>query len=203
MAKEERITFESDGLALEGMLARGERPLSLLMLHPHPQYGGDMDNHVVTAVCATFAAAGASTLRFNFRGTGGSRGAYDGGKGEAADAVAAAAYLRRTTGGHPLILAGYSFGATVAASAAVDITPAALALVSPPRGGDYALIPAGVPLLAVTGSGDSIAPPESLEALAAAGARTVVIPGADHGWWPGIEKLTGALISFASESAGA
>lgn len=203
MAKEERVTFESGRLMLEGMLARGERPFSLLMLHPHPQYGGDMDNHVVTAICATFAAAGASTLRFNFRGTGGSPGAYDGGKGEARDAVAAAAYLRHTTGGHPLILAGYSFGAIVAASAAADITPAALALVSPPRGGEYARIPAGVRVLAVTGSSDSIAPPESLEALATAGARTVVVPGVDHGWWPGIEKLTGVLLSFASESAGA
>lgn len=203
MAKEERVTFESDGLLLEGMIARGERPLSFLMLHPHPQYGGDMDNHVVRAACAAFSAAGLSTMRFNFRGTGGSRGAYDGGKGERADAVAAAAYLREATGGHPLILAGYSFGAMVAATAVVDIMPVALALVSPPRGADYSLVPAGLPVLAVTGSGDSIAPAVSLEALAAAGARTVVIPGADHGWWPGIEELTGALISFANESAGA
>jgi alpha/beta superfamily hydrolase len=203
MAKEERIEFRSDGLVLEGMLARGERPLSFLMLHPHPQYGGDMDNHIVTAACAAFSAAGATTMRFNFRGTGGSHGAYDGGKGEAADARAAAAYLREATGGHPLILAGYSFGALVAASAVLDITPVALALVSPPRGGAHGRLPANLPILAVTGTDDPIAPPQSLEALAASGARTVVVPGVDHGWWPGVETLQELLLSFARESAGA
>lgn len=161
-----------------------------------------MDNHVVIAVCGAFARAGATTLRFNFRGTGASRGAFDGGKGEARDAAAAATFLRAVTGSQPLILAGYSFGAMVAAAAAADIAPAAVALISPPRGGPYGLLPAGVPVLAVTGSGDSIAPPESLAALAAAGARTAVFSGVDHGWWPGAEELAEAIVSVASEYTG-
>jgi alpha/beta superfamily hydrolase len=97
-------------------------------------YGGEMNNHVVTTVCETLADAGATTLRFNFRGAGRSEGEFDGGKGELDDAAAAVASVRALQPGAPLVLAGYSFGAAIAARLASDVNPAALVLISPPVG---------------------------------------------------------------------
>ena len=67
------------------------------MCHPHPQYGGDMDNHVVTDLVPHAQRAGVATLRFNFRGTGHSTGSYAHGVGEADDARAAVAVYVHTS----------------------------------------------------------------------------------------------------------
>ena len=58
-----------------------------LILHPHPQFGGTMNNQVVYTLYHPFAARGFSVLRFNFRGVGRSQGVWDGGPGELADAA--------------------------------------------------------------------------------------------------------------------
>lgn len=92
---ETRVTFESDGLVIEGMLLDGpDDGAHAVVMHPHPQYGGDMDSAVVMELCAALGAAGATTLRFNFRGAGRSQGAFAGGRGEREDSLAAAAFLR-------------------------------------------------------------------------------------------------------------
>jgi len=93
--EERPFAFESGGLQLEGMLHEGDGGLAAVVLHPHPLYGGDMDNHVVLALRGTLAGAGATTLRFNFRGAGRSQGEHDGGRGEATDARAAIDELRK------------------------------------------------------------------------------------------------------------
>lgn len=115
MIPDERpFPFESDGLQLEGMLHEGNSRFAAVVLHPHPLYGGDMDNHVVLALRAALADAGATTLRFNFRGAGRSQGDYDHGRGEAGDARAAIRELRQLRPGCRMLLIGYSFGAQVA-----------------------------------------------------------------------------------------
>jgi len=93
-----------------------------VICHPHPLYGGTMDNKVVTTLVRTAAALGAATVRFNFRGVGASKGEYDEGEGEVSDATAAYRYLS----GHldddaRITLAGYSFGAWVISRSALDI----------------------------------------------------------------------------------
>ncbi len=115
---ERAFALESDGLRLEGMLHEGDGAIAAVVLHPHPLYGGDMDSHVVLALRTAFAEAGATTLRFNFRGTGRSQGAYDDGRGEANDARVAIAAIRELQPGRSILLAGYSFGAHVAANVA-------------------------------------------------------------------------------------
>ena len=89
MMQVEPFDVKSDGLHLEGRVHLAGELLAALVLHPHPQYGGDMDNHVVVACCETLALAGATAFRFNFRGVGGSEGTYSGGMGEASDARSA------------------------------------------------------------------------------------------------------------------
>lgn len=82
-----------------------------LILHPHPQHGGSMNNKVVYALYQTFTRRGYSALRLNFRGVGRSQGSYDRGEGELADAAAALDWLQANNpNGGPCWVAGVSFG---------------------------------------------------------------------------------------------
>ena len=105
--------------------------------HPHPLYGGDMDNHVVTAAANAVVEASGAALRFNFRGTGGSEGRHDEGRGETEDLGACEQELRRRFPRLPRFGVGYSFGAVVtmarlAQAQAEAAPPAGLLLIAPP-----------------------------------------------------------------------
>lgn len=85
-----------------------------VMLHPHPQYGGTMNNKVVYALYHCFARHGFSVLRFNFRGVGRSQGGYDRGEGELSDAASALDWLQSfNQGASACWIAGFSFGAWI------------------------------------------------------------------------------------------
>jgi alpha/beta superfamily hydrolase len=196
MNAETPVTIEGGGPRLEGMLRDGDADIAAVVLHPHPQYGGDMHNHVVAAVCGALAAEGATTLRFNFRGTGRSEGEYEGGAGEADDARAAVAFVCERQPGRRVVLAGYSFGAAIALGVAEGLGLAGLVLVSLPGQMASRALPEGLPALIVTGGRDPIAPPEALRALDSPGREVIVVPGADHGWFPGAELLVGHVREF-------
>lgn len=186
-------------LRLEGALHEGGGGLAAVMLHPHPLYGGDMHNHVVVAACEAFADAGATTLRFNFRGTGRSEGAFDAGRGEADDARVAILAVRDRLPGVPLVLVGYSFGAAVAATVASESGLRALVLISPPVAfTPLPQLPDALDTLMLAGDRDEIAPAEALRALAGPSRRVALAPGVGHTWWPGVEHLTSDLSRFAS-----
>ena len=85
-----------------------------LMLHPHPQHGGTMNNKVVYNLYHTFARRGFAVLRFNFRGVGRSQGVYDRGEGELSDAAAALDWLQGVNeNALGCWIAGFSFGAWI------------------------------------------------------------------------------------------
>lgn len=96
-----------DACLLEPAVARWRA----VVAHPHPLYGGTMDNAVVRLTTARLAAAGAVVLAFDFRGVRRSEGTHDGGRGERLDLLAAERELERRHPGLPHWLAGYSFGA--------------------------------------------------------------------------------------------
>lgn len=104
-----------------------------VLCHPHPLHGGTLDNKVVQTLARAFVQLGYRAVRFNFRGIGGSAGAWDEGRGEVDDALAVIAALREP--GLPLALGGFSFGAYVATQAAArlpaDARAERLALVGP------------------------------------------------------------------------
>ena len=83
-----------DGVSLEARVALAPgAPVGLVVCHPHPLYGGDMDNPVVVRVADIGGELGLATLRFNFRGVGGSTGSHGGGEAEEADVEAALAWM--------------------------------------------------------------------------------------------------------------
>ncbi len=113
--KEEKVFIPSTGFRLEGLLSVQEASSSkggVVLCHPHPQYGGDMDHPIVASAAEAAFEEGFSTLRFNFRGVGESGGSYGEGIGEREDVKSAADYLYSTFKGNhsPLVLVGYSFG---------------------------------------------------------------------------------------------
>jgi alpha/beta superfamily hydrolase len=118
--------------AIEVAAGGAESPRRVAVIaHPHPLYGGTMDNKVITTLARAFAEAGAATLRFNFRGVGATDGAHDEGRGEADDMVRVAEHARALHPGIPLCLAGFSFGGAVAVRASERLDFAQLVLVAP------------------------------------------------------------------------
>ncbi len=169
-----------------------------VVCHPHPEYGGDMDNTVVVAVADALVAAGVAALRFNFGGVGRSEGSYGGGPAEVADVRAAIAVLRRELPAVPLVVVGYSFGAWVGSQAAADDTDVArmIAVAPPITFFDWtfaASLP--VPLAVVVGDRDQFCPLARLEKLALPMEKTI-LPGADHFFAGSTENVAQAVRAF-------
>lgn len=121
MTAAERLRLTGPAGELEAVLSGPAEPaLAAVVSHPHPLYGGTMDNLVVLETERALARAGAAVLRFNFRGVGASQGEHDGGDGERFDLAAAIAALRERRPELPLLLAGYSFGAIATLSLLAD-----------------------------------------------------------------------------------
>jgi alpha/beta superfamily hydrolase len=176
---------------------------AVVVCHPHPLYGGSMENNVVGAVCEALATAGIHALRFNFRGVGGSGGHYGEGIAEQADVRGALDYLAALENVDPkrLGLCGYSFGGMVTTPVAINDTRVrALGLVSPAM--DAAalnkLADFTRPLIVFGGALDDLLTPALLSANLAA--PPVIIPGADHFWWDHEAALAAALTDFFEAS---
>jgi uncharacterized protein len=199
-----------DGIALEGQLYLPENaPGGVVVCHPHPLYGGDMENPVVARTAEVVRAAGLGTLRFNFRGVGQSGGTHDHGEAEQDDVEAALGRLeRRLPAARGLGLAGYSFGAAIAGRAAARRGDVALALIAPPLGVEgYRALPrmpdSVAPILVIAGSRDAYCSASALDRLRQAlpRAHVVVVDGADHFFSGGQEALSEALAGWARQVA--
>ena len=151
-----------------------------LIAHPHPLYGGTLDNKVVQTLAKAFVALGYCALRLNFRGVGASDGVFDEGRGEVEDFLALADYGRRTYGAGELAIGGFSFGGFVAAAVAERLAPRQLVLAAPAVG----RFPVGhVPdnTLVVHGEEDDVVPLKEVFDWARPQALPVIVfPGAGH-----------------------
>ncbi len=157
-----------------------------LLCHPHPLHGGTLDNKVVQTLARACVALGYTALRLNFRGVGGSEGAWDEGRGETEDAQAV--LLAHRTAGQPLLIGGFSFGAFVATQLAARLadgrTPggaaARLVLVGP-AASRFSLAPVPAQTLVVHGEADDVVPLQAVLDWARPQALpVVVVPGAGH-----------------------
>ncbi|MEE3322176.1 MAG: alpha/beta fold hydrolase [Pseudomonadota bacterium] len=156
---------------LEAVIEQGsETPAFIaIVCHPHPLFGGTMDNKVVTTLTRLVRDRGGVVVRFNFRGVGESQGAYSDGIGETEDLLAVHSWLRQQWPGLPLWLAGFSFGSFVAARGAEILCANGepvdnLLLVAPPVH-HYPFTDiekTGCPVTVVQGEDDEVVPAEQV-----------------------------------------
>lgn len=143
-------------------------PLALI-LHPHPQHGGTMNNKVVFSIYQNFVRRGFSTLRFNFRGVGRSQGVFDNGQGELSDAAAALDWMQtHNPNSQTCWTAGFSFGAWISMQLMMrrpEIT-GFISVAPPASTNDFTfLAPCPASGLIVHGSDDEVIPVGSVEKL--------------------------------------
>jgi alpha/beta superfamily hydrolase len=196
-ASEQPVFFTAGPLRLEGRLCLVPGQDAVVITHPHPLYGGDLDNPVVAVLTAAYQRRGYSTLRFNFRGVGASGGHYADGQGEQDDVRAAATYLAGL-GKTVSDLAGYSFGAWVNLSLNPPLaTVRRQLLVAPPVGFlEFGAVTVPPDLIVVAGDRDDFAPLALLQELLPVwqpAARLHVLPGVDHFYWNALDRLA-ALV---------
>jgi len=203
--KKTRVSFSSGGLVLEGILAvpEGAGPFpAVIVCHPHPLYGGSMDNNVVNSLSETLTQASLVSFKFNFRGVGGSQGEFDQGKGEREDVEVAISFINtvKAVDSERIGLAGYSAGAGFAFPVGFNNDRIkALAAISPPLPMfDFDFLKGcPKPKLLISGSRDELIPidqflefcqnlPEPKECEN--------VEGADHFWW-GYESLLATKVA--------
>jgi len=205
--KEVRAEFYSGELSLEGILSmpEGTGPYpTVIVCHPHPLYGGSMENNVVNSLSESLTRASLVSFKFNFRGVGGSQGQFSQGIGEQEDVEAAVSFLTtvREVDSNRLGLVGYSAGAAFALPISFkDARVKVLVAISPPLSMfDFELLKSCLkPKLLISGSGDNFIPtsrflefcqglPEPKE--------YDIIEGADHFWWGYESSLAARVTAF-------
>ncbi len=169
-----------------------------VVCHPHPLYGGTMHNKVVHTTARALQELGFATVRFNFRGVGASAGAFDDGRGETDDGLAACDFAGARWPGARLTLAGFSFGAFVAYRLA-GLRPAArLYTIAPPvRRFDFERYPVPpVPWTVIQGDRDELV--DHAQVLEWTGRLSpppdvVILPGAEHFFHGRLHELREAV----------
>jgi len=167
-----------------------------VLCHPHPQFGGTLDNKVVQTMARAALQLGLRSVRFNFRGVGGSQGGWDEGRGEIDDALAVIA--AEVPPGSPWWLGGFSFGGYVAASAAERLAAAArptrLALVGPSTLKQQ-VPPVPADTVVIHGEADDVVPlAATLDWARPQALPVIVFPGVGHFFHGQLALLRSVLV---------
>ncbi len=199
---ESPLMIPCGNLLLEARLEPQVGAATAVICHPHPLFGGSMDNNVVIALQRSLRVAGLGTLRFNFRGVGRSTGQHRGAQGDVESLLAVVDHLQQQGATMPCF-AGYSYGAWIGLRALQNgIDPPLAILVSPPL--DFldfkGLAPPPCPCLITVGDRDEFCSLASVRSWtgpfvgAEQGVRLEILPGCDH-FYAGFEKQLGEIIS--------
>ena len=166
--------------------AQGDARGIALVAHPHPLFGGSLDNKVVQTLARSLAELGFVAWRPNFRGVGESEGSHDEGRGEVADLAAVLAHARSVAGGPDVVvLAGFSFGAAMQVLLAQQLRteghpPARIVLVGVAVT-HYALPAVPADTIVIHGERDDTIPLAAvLDWARPQDLPVIVLPGADH-----------------------
>jgi hypothetical protein len=203
------VFFNGPAGRIEGQFAESPNPRApiALVLHPHPKFGGTMNNKVVYNVYKTLFEHDFTVLRINFRGVGRSLGEYDDGIGEMTDAATALDWLQIN---YPMsklnLIAGFSFGAWIAMQLIMrrpEITNF-LAISPPVNKYDFSFLsPCPIPGLILQGDKDSVVSEDSVGELASRLSKQKnidvnyrVIPGADHFFRDKIDLLNEEIRDY-------
>ena len=188
---------------LEGRYQQSSTPNApiALMLHPHPQHGGTMNNKVVYSLYQSFQRQGFSVLRFNFRGVGRSQGKFDRGEGELSDAAAALDWLQSwNQNAAQCWIAGFSFGAWIGMQLLMRRPEISgfISVAPPANVYDFSfLAPCPSSGLIIHGDKDRVAPPQSVQKLVdklktqkGITIEQQIVEGANHFYENKIDELT-------------
>jgi alpha/beta superfamily hydrolase len=156
-----------------------------LVAHPHPLYGGTMDNKVAQTLARAFVALGYATARMNFRGVGASAGVHDAGAGETDDMALLLAHMRERFPGLPAALSGFSFGTFVQAQLQQRLQeqgePAERLVLVGAAAGKWAMPDIPADTILIHGEQDDTIPLSAvLDWARPQDIPVIVIPGADH-----------------------
>jgi len=172
-----------------------------LVAHPHPLYGGTMDNKVAQTLARSFLALGYATVRMNFRGVGKSEGVHDHGNGETDDMALLLAHMRTQYPELPLALGGFSFGTFVQAQLQQRLiaagTPAErLALVGT-AAGKWPMPPVPADTILIHGELDDTIPLTAvLDWARPQELPVIVIPGADHFFHRKLQHIKNLIVQL-------
>ena len=203
------VIFTGPAGRLEGRFQPAKRkngPIAII-LHPHPAFGGTMNNQVIYQLFYMFSKRGFAVLRFNFRGVGRSQGEYDQGIGELSDAAAALDYVQSLNPNAKFCwVAGFSFGAWIGMQLLMRRPEiAGFVSVAPPANQyDFSfLAPCPSSGLIISGSADRVVPPSEVTALAdklkqqkGITITHQTIEGASHFFDPGMEEMIGNVETY-------
>ncbi|MFP6757196.1 MAG: alpha/beta hydrolase [Alphaproteobacteria bacterium] len=205
------VVFNGPEGRLEGRYqhGKGDNPPIAVVLHPHPQHGGNMNNKVAYTLYHTFVRMDFSVLRFNFRGVGRSQGVYDQGQGELSDAASALDWLQSyNPNARGCWVSGFSFGGWIAMQLLMRRPEIdSFVAVSPPANSyDFSfLAPCPVSGQVIQGSRDEIVPMDSVKKLVEklSSQRAVeidyrVIKDADHFFTKDLETLASAVSGYVA-----
>jgi hypothetical protein len=195
------VEVEGKTLKLEGRFAPGEvYSHGVVICHPHPLYGGDMDNGVVVTLQKAFYDGGFTTMRFNFRGVGASSGSYGGGQGEVEDLIAVCEFMKARGIKH-IYGAGYSFGSWILLKSLPRESFNGLVLVAPPVNlldFEDLKIPGSIPSLILVGSRDEFCSQDQLQTWLQKTTQSdsdhfpvsvSIIEGENHFFWNSLSKV--------------
>ena len=182
------IAGEAGVIDVAAHVSAVRRPAAIAVVaHPHPLFGGTMDNKVATTLARALFDAGAATYRFNFRGVEKSEGIHDDGRGETTDLLTVVAHARAAHPGVPLWLSGFSFGAAVTLAASEQVKCEEMILVAPgfSRMSHWQNVKSGgvapETALLIHGEKDDTVPlADSLNWARPRDIAVVVVPEADH-----------------------
>lgn len=207
------VIFNGADGRLEGRYHHSKLPNApvALLLHPHPQHGGTMNNKVVYTLYHAFVRKGFSTLRFNFRGVGRSQGKFDNGQGELSDAASALDWMQTyNPNASACWVAGFSFGAWIGMQLLMRRPEIdGFVSVAPPANAyDFTfLAPCPSSGLIVHGTADDVVPEASVAKLAAKlGAQKNIrvkyrqVEGANHFFGSHLDPLNDVVDQYLGDS---
>ncbi len=207
MVEKEKLFVKNNEINLEAEYFLSKSNIKnpvVLICHPHPQYGGNMYNNVVSGVFNKLIENDISCLRFNFRGVGRSSGTHSNGTGELNDVQTCIDFLAKKKNFERIIICGYSYGAAIGCSA-INYSNKIVSYISISFPWDFMgvkyknLSQSNKPKLFIQGNQDTIAHYDKFEEnfnYYSEPKVSRIIDGADHFYWGYEERISNEVIDF-------